>query len=187
MKKSKIYTRTGDKGMTSLVGGQRVEKTNVRLEAYGTVDELNAHLGLLDAHLATEKEKRYLHLIQNQLFVLGAYLATDFSKELSFNVQKITPKMIEFLEKAIDEMNLEVPEVRAFILPKGTVAAATCHVCRTVCRKAERRMLALHEINPLETEALSYINRLSDFLFILSRKINFLAHNDDFFWDKTCE
>lgn len=187
MKKNKVYTKTGDRGMTSLVGGQRVEKTDIRLEAYGTVDELNAYLGLLITQLDTKKEINLIREIQNQLFTLGSYLATDCSTSPTVQVQEIKKGMVERLEKIIDEMNLELPLLEAFVLPGGTIAASTCHICRTICRRAERRILTLHKLAPLTHESISYINRLSDFLFVLSRKINFLAQKEEIFWDKTCE
>lgn len=189
MKKSLVYTRTGDKGKTSLVGGERVSKTHVRLEAYGTVDELNSHLGVLIA-LAEDKEAQgILKYVQHSLFVVGAYLATNQERrELSAD-SCITEKPIEMLERAIDELDASLPELKAFVLPGGSYPASYCHVCRTVCRRAERCILALEEELQCEVDekVKRFVNRLSDYLFVLSRKLNQLARQDEIFWDKSCK
>jgi cob(I)alamin adenosyltransferase len=170
-KEFKIYTKTGDDGSTGLVGGARVKKYDVRLEAYGTVDELNAVIGVIRSYKLPEEVTEMLVEIQNKLFNIGSRLATDekgegFTKKLS-----ITEKHISFLEKAIDEMEEELPELTHFILPGGDLAAAQCHVARTVCRRAERRILEFAENEKVQIEILKYINRLSDFLFVLTRKL----------------
>lgn len=184
MKKSLVYTRTGDKGMTSLVGGSRVAKTDVRLEAYGTVDELNSFIGLLITYL-DGSDKQFMQSVQNKLFVVGGYLATDQSKhEL---VCQITAQDVEEMELAIDEADGGLPPLKAFVLPGGSQGAAVCHVCRTVCRRAERRILALADLHPVAPELIAYINRLSDYLFVLSRKINLQQKNDEIFWDNSCK
>lgn len=184
MKKSLVYTRTGDKGMTSLVGGSRVAKTDVRLEAYGTVDELNSFIGLLMTYL-DGSDRLFMQNVQNKLFVVGGYLATDQSKhEL---VCQITVQDVEEMELAIDEADGGLPPLKAFVLPGGSQGAAVCHVCRTVCRRAERRILALAELHPVAPELIAYINRLSDYLFVLSRKINLQQKNDEIFWDNSCK
>lgn len=184
MKKSLVYTRTGDKGMTSLVGGSRVAKTDVRLEAYGTVDELNSFIGLLITYL-DGPDKQFMQSVQNKLFVVGGYLATDQSKhEL---VCQITAQDVEEMELAIDEADGGLPPLKAFVLPGGSQGAAVCHVCRTVCRRAERRILALAELHSVAPELIAYINRLSDYLFVLSRKINLQQKNDEIFWDNSCK
>ena len=139
----KIYTKTGDKGMTSLVGGTRVAKTDVRLEAYGTVDELNAHLGLLVAYLSDGDDKTFLRQVQDTLFAVGSHLATDRRKTELKAASIITPGQVEAVERAIDSIDRLLPPLTAFVLPGGSLAAAQCHVCRTVCRRAERRILAL--------------------------------------------
>lgn len=190
MKKSLIYTRTGDDGTTSLVGGRRVSKTDLRLEAYGTVDELNAQLGMLSALLPSEDEgKALLRFIQHRLFAVGAYLATDLSCTSLPAAGQVGADAVSRLETAIDRMDASLPRLEAFVLPGGSLAAAVCHVCRTVCRRAERRMLALEEagVCPVDTHVKQFINRLSDFLFVLSRRLNILAHESEIFWDKGCK
>jgi cob(I)alamin adenosyltransferase len=170
-KEFKIYTKTGDDGSTGLLGGTRVKKYDVRLEAYGTVDELNAAIGVIRSYNIPENPGKMLVEIQNKLFNIGSRLASDkkgeeFTKKLS-----ITENHISFLEKAIDEMEEELPELTHFILPGGDLSAAQCHVARTVCRRAERRILEFSETEKVEPETLKYMNRLSDFLFVLARKL----------------
>lgn len=193
MEKSMIYTKTGDKGMTSLVGGQRVSKTDLRLEAYGTVDELNSQLGLLLTEVSDASDHALLNEVQNHLFVVGGYLATDQSTTQLRAQTVVTPAMIESLEKAVDEIDSSLPKLRAFVLPGGTRGASMAHVCRTVCRRAERRILALNnqlkERNEAELDAnvLSYMNRLSDFLFVLARKMNIIEGQDEIIWKNPCK
>lgn len=189
MEKSKLYTRTGDQGHTSLVGGTRVSKTHVRLEAYGTVDELNACLGYLIAQLSEDEEERHrLQGIQHRLFALGAYLATDTDTVALSEVSRISDDSIIGLEQAIDRLDASVPPLTAFVLPGGSPDACICHICRTVCRRAERRILSLEEIEGIviEKNVKRYINRLSDYLFVLSRKLNKLSKNEEIKWDKSC-
>ncbi|MCM1451064.1 MAG: cob(I)yrinic acid a,c-diamide adenosyltransferase [Clostridium sp.] len=180
----KIYTRTGDKGLTSLVGGKRVPKTSSRLEAYGTVDELNSHIGLLLAYGEIPPQAvGTLRRVQHRLFNLGSQLATE--PESPYQPQGISQRDVAELENAIDETEERLPRHDRFILPGGTLASAQAHVCRTVARRAERRMLQMAEDdNPVGPEALSYINRLSDYLFVLAREINKFAGADEIFWDK---
>ena len=181
----KIYTRTGDKGKTSLIGGKRVSKTHQRLEAYGTIDELNAHIGLLLAQLpADESERATLLQVQNILFVVGAQLATppEVSSPLA-----VSAEMLSTLEEAIDRIEAALPSLKAFVLPGGTQAASQCHVCRTVCRRAERRVLALASRATIPSELTSYLNRLSDYLFVLSRKINNEQGMQEIFWQNPCQ
>lgn len=187
MKKiTRVYTRTGDKGTTSLVGGVRISKTDVRLEAYGTIDELNAHLGLLIAmlpvtgeeqgtsvHPSLSDDREMLIRIQKNLFTVGAHLATDQSQTPLYDYAKLPEGETEQLEKAIDDINALLPEKQGFVLPGGSVPAAQCHVCRTVCRRAERCIYTLAEVATVGTDIVKYVNRLSDYLFILSKKINF--------------
>lgn len=145
MKKSIIYTRTGDKGTTSLVGGQRVSKAHDRIESYGTVDELNSFIGLLITALNDEKDTDFLSFIQHKLFTIGSYLATDqATTELKIE-SKVTPESIERIEREIDRLDNELPKMHAFILPGGCRSAALAHVCRTVCRRAERQIYRLAE------------------------------------------
>ncbi|MDO4181163.1 MAG: cob(I)yrinic acid a,c-diamide adenosyltransferase [Bacteroidales bacterium] len=187
MKKSMIYTKTGDKGTTSLVGGTRVPKTHVRLEAYGTIDELNSQLGLLETYLTDETDKAVIFRVQNKLFSVGSYLATDQTQTDLRMGSHIEPDDIAYLEQAIDEADNALPALRAFILPGGSRASAVCHVCRTVCRRAERRILALAETYETDAHVIAFVNRLSDYLFILARKLNHLTGNDEIFWDKGCK
>ena len=161
----KIYTKTGDKGMTSLADGQRVEKKCERLEAYGTIDELNSQLGLLMTYCTDEKDKRFLTEIQRVLFVIGGSLAGAKTEK---------PLSTESMEAEIDRLTAIVEEAQEdkrfhFILPGGSRAAAIAHVCRTVCRRAERAMLRVEDA---KEDELKYVNRLSDYLFILARKLN---------------
>ncbi len=184
MKKSRIYTRRGDGGMTDLVGGVRVSKTDIRVEAYGTVDELNAHIGELVTYVETEADRIFLTEIQNKLFVIGSYLATDAAEAEKRGCRAVTAEEVARLEQATDEAENGLPEWRGFILPGGSRGAAVCHVCRTVCRRAERRMLDLSEVSPLQSETCAYMNRLSDYLFVLSRKMLFVAGKNEIVWNK---
>ncbi len=161
----KIYTKTGDKGTTSLVDGTRVSKTDQLLKCYGTVDELNSYIGLLIAMEADD----FLTEIQRQLFVLGGMLATPTEKWEKFWKDSDIQAFISKMESKIDEMTLELPPFRGFILPQGNEAIARAHVCRTVCRRAEREVVALYEENPAYEMPMKLLNRLSDFFFTLAR------------------
>lgn len=187
MKRSIIYTKTGDKGTTSLVGGMRVPKTHVRLEAYGTIDELNSHLGLLETYLTDEADKKIVFRVQNKLFSVGSYLATDQSQTELRMESRIEDEDIELLECAIDTIDNELPPLNDFILPGGNRGAALCHICRTVCRRAERRILVLAEECEIDPRVTAFVNRLSDYLFILARKLNHLTNTDEIFWNKSCK
>jgi cob(I)alamin adenosyltransferase len=167
----KIYTKTGDDGTTGLVGGPRVKKSNLRLDAYGTVDELNAHIGLILAQTGDAGMETLLHDIQNKLFVIGSKLATDEKGKSVTDNLKIAASDIAVLEKAIDKYDEELVPLQYFILPSGSVLVSQCHIARTVCRRAERRIVELAETTGIEEAIVKYINRLSDFLFTLSRKI----------------
>ena len=182
----KIYTKTGDKGTTSLVGGTRVPKTHIRLEAYGTVDELSSNLGLLVTYLPDEQDKVFLQQVQNILFSVGSQLATDQEKTELKAASVITGEQVESVEREIDRLDALLPPLAAFILPGGSRGAAVCHVCRTVCRRAERRILALAEQVEITAELLSYMNRLSDYLFVLSRKMNQDEKKVEIFWNNSC-
>ncbi len=188
MKKSMIYTRTGDDGTTSLVGGVRVSKTHARLEAYGTIDELNAFLGCLVSLMETED--KMLRFVQHKLFAVGAYLATDTSKTGLHAESHITAENVKRLEQAIDELDASLPALHDFVLPGGAFAASVCQICRTVCRRAERRILIVEESEEecrIDENVKQFVNRLSDYLFLLSRKLNQLTHYDEIYWDKRCE
>lgn len=186
-RKSPVYTRTGDDGTTALVGGIRVPKTHVRLEAYGTVDELNALLGLLVTYLTDMQDVCFIQQVQNTLFAIGSSLATDCSRVALREASIITPAQVENLEREIDRLDSGLPRLRAFILPGGSRGSALCHVCRTVCRRAERRILALPLEMSISSELLSYMNRLSDYLFVLSRKMNQDEKKDEIFWQNGCK
>lgn len=183
----KIYTKTGDKGTTSLVGGTRVPKTHIRLEAYGTVDEMNSNLGLLITYLTDDRDKKFLQHVQDKLFAVGSHLATDQEKTKLYEISIITPALIEAIEREIDHLDTILPPLSNFILPGGSRGAAVCHICRTVCRRAERRILALAEHVEISSELLIYVNRLSDYLFVLSRKINQDEKKGEIFWNNSCK
>lgn len=185
MKKSGIYTKTGDAGTTSLVGGVRVPKLHPRIEAYGTVDELNAQIGLLATYVADEGERAFLTEIQRKLFSAGSYLATDRTQTALRAQSLILPEDVQELERAIDRLDAGLPPLRLFVLPGGSRGAAVCHVCRTVCRRAERRILALGD-EAADANLLAYMNRLSDYLFVLSREINVREKCDEIIWNKPC-
>lgn len=167
----KIYTKTGDDGTTGLVGGTRVKKFDARLEAYGTIDELNAAVGVIRSCDIPDTISSVLIEIQNRLFNIGSRLASDKKGDKITEKLSITEAHIAFLEKAIDEMDKGLPKLRQFILPGGDLASAYCHVARTVCRRAERRILAFADSGTIQPEIVKYINRLSDFLFVLARKM----------------
>ncbi len=187
MKITKVYTRTGDKGQTSIIGGIRVSKASERLEAYGTVDELSSHLGLLAAMLSEGEYYDMIIRIQNNLFNVCTNLATDQSQTPLYDSAKLADGEIELLEKEVDRMMKSLPERQGFILPGGTQMAAQAHVCRTVCRRAERRIVALSEVAQISPETLQYVNRLSDYLFVLAKKINFNAGTSEIVWQNVCK
>jgi len=187
MKITKVYTRGGDKGKTSLVGGQRVSKACIRLEAYGTIDELSAHLGLLAAELPEGHEQMMVERIQNCLFNVCTNLATDQSKTPLYPSAHLPEGEISLLEQEVDTIMHELPEAQGFILPGGTREAAQAHVCRTVCRRAERRIVALSEEADVSPEVQQYINRLSDYLFVLAKKLNFIAGKQEKIWQNACK
>lgn len=179
----KIYTKTGDRGQTSLVGGQRVSKCCDRLESYGTVDELNSQIGLLITYCTDAKDAEFLTDIQGKLFVVGGYLATDNSQREVRTGNIVTPEMVQAVEQEIDRIDSLIPPIKLFILPGGTRGAAVAHVCRCVCRRAERCILRLIECGAeVDENVTAYINRLSDYLFILSRKLNFDANHPEIIW-----
>lgn len=186
MKITKVYTRGGDKGQTSLVGGQRVSKASIRLEAYGTVDELSSHLGLLAALLPEGDDHDMIERIQNCLFNLCTNLATNQDETPLYPSAHLPEGEIALLEQEVDTIMALLPERQGFILPGGTKAAAQAHVCRTVCRRAERRIVALSEEATVSPEVQQYINRLSDYLFVLAKKLNFIAGKSEKTWKNVC-
>lgn len=168
----KIYTKTGDRGTTSLIGGTKVSKSHLRIDAYGTVDELNSWIGVVSDHTPDETLKGILKEIQDRLFTIGSSLACDPEKEPKLKIPDLHEGDITFLENEIDRMNAVLPEMKSFVLPGGAPAVSFAHVARCVCRRAERLCVALQEVD-LEVEdlVLKYLNRLSDHLFMLARYI----------------
>jgi cob(I)alamin adenosyltransferase len=168
----KIYTKTGDKGQTSLIGGTRVPKHHIRIESYGTVDELNSWIGLINDQDITQESKTILSEIQDRLFTIGSSLASDPEKS-KMKIPDLHQSDIELLENQIDKMNEVLPEMRNFILPGGHTTISYCHLARCVCRRAERNVIHLHETEYVNEMVIVYLNRLSDYLFVLAR---FVAH-----------
>ncbi|MDR1257856.1 MAG: cob(I)yrinic acid a,c-diamide adenosyltransferase [Tannerellaceae bacterium] len=186
MKKSIVYTKTGDRGTTSLVGGKRVSKADKRIESYGATDELNSFVGLLMTEVNEKEDIDFLQFIQHKLFTIGSYLATDReSTELRIE-SRVTPESITRIEEEIDRIDGELPQMNNFVLPGGCRSAALAHVCRTVCRRAERQIYRLHETDEVEEPVLVFINRLSDYFFVLARKECLLNSGKEIIWDYSC-
>ena len=175
----KIYTKTGDKGTTGLYGGTRVPKYHLRIEAYGTVDELNSYIGLIKDQKIDDTSSESLLRIQNELFTLGSMLATPTDKAIlksgkeRLNIPKITEESILTLENEIDTMNEGLPPMTHFVLPGGHTTVSYCHIARCICRRAERISVQLNDETSIKPEILSYLNRLSDYLFVLARKLTY--------------
>jgi cob(I)alamin adenosyltransferase len=184
----KVYTKTGDKGTTALFGGTRVPKHHIRIESYGTVDELNSHIGLIRDQDINPDYKKILERVQDRLFTVGAILATPPEKELlkngkeRLNIPKISETDIELLENEIDAMELALPPMTHFVLPGGHTTVSYCHIARCVCRRAERLSVHLHELEPTDERVLKYLNRLSDYLFVLARKLSSDLKADEVKW-----
>ncbi len=184
----KIYTKTGDNGTTALFGGTRVAKHHIRIESYGTVDELNSWLGLIRDQEINSHSARILASIQDKLFTVGAILATDPEKATlkngkeRLNIPKITASDIELLEKEMDQMDAELPPMTHFILPGGHTTVSYCHISRTVCRRAERLISHLNTTEPIDELVMIYINRLSDYLFVLARKLSSELQAEEIKW-----
>jgi cob(I)alamin adenosyltransferase len=168
----KIYTKTGDKGLTSLIGGTRVPKHHLRIESYGTVDELNAYIGLIADYELTAADKETLKQIQNCLFVIGSSLAADPERS-QMTLPDLTDADVVLLEQEIDRMNGVLPELRHFILPGGNQTISACHIARCVCRRAERVTVHLAEESSVDEKIVVYLNRLSDYLFVLARMVGY--------------
>ncbi len=167
----KIYTKTGDKGETGLFGGKRLPKNHIRIESYGTVDELNSYIGMLRDLVPTDHQKTILKEVQDRLFTIGSNLASDPDKEMI--TPDINPSDIELLEQEMDQMDQNLPPLKNFILPGGHSTVSFCHIARTVCRRAERMVVALfHNEPPVEEIIIRYLNRLSDYLFVLGRQLS---------------
>ena len=184
----KVYTKTGDTGTTALFGGTRVPKDHARIESYGTVDELNSYIGLIRDQQMNQHYKDILIEIQDRLFTVGAILATPPEKELLKNGQKrlqnlgIVESDIELLEKEIDTMENSLPQMTHFVLPGGHTTVSYCHVARCVCRRAERLAVHLSHNEPVADIAIKYLNRLSDYLFVLARKLTFDLQAEEVKW-----
>jgi cob(I)alamin adenosyltransferase len=176
----KIYTRTGDRGETSLFGGARVPKNDARIESYGTVDELNSHIGVARAAWPASPIDDHLLAAQRDLFDIGAHLASPGTSRFA----GVEASRIEALERAIDAMEAELAPLKSFILPGGTLAAAQLHVARTVCRRAERLVVGLHDDDPATQSSIAYLNRLSDFLFVAARYANRKHGVEDVPWTR---
>jgi cob(I)alamin adenosyltransferase len=186
MNKSVVYTRTGDKGTTSLVGGKRVPKIDKRIESYGTIDELNAFVGLLTTEINEQEDLDFLRFVQHKLFTVGSYLATDTdSMELRIE-SKVTPETILRIEREIDCLDSGLPRMKNFVLPGGCRSAALAHVCRTICRRSERQIYRLCETAEIEEPVLIFVNRLSDYFFVLARKECIRYHGKEIIWDYSC-
>lgn len=184
----KVYTKTGDKGTTALFGGTRVPKYHIRIESYGTVDELNSYIGLIRDQKINELYQNQLIKIQDKLFTVGAILATDPEKAVlkrgkeRLNIPKIEEDDVAFLETAIDEMETHLPPMTHFVLPGGHTTVSYCHIARCVCRRSERLATHLNDIEPTDEMVLKYLNRLSDYLFVLARKLSFDLKADEVKW-----
>ncbi|MBO6881606.1 cob(I)yrinic acid a,c-diamide adenosyltransferase [Winogradskyella sp.] len=184
----KVYTKTGDKGTTALFGGTRVPKHHIRIESYGTIDELNSHIGLIRDQEIDQLYKNTLMHIQDRLFTVGAILATDPEKATlksgkdRLNIPKISNEDIERLEKEMDQMETSLPPMTHFVLPGGHQTVSFCHIARTVCRRAERLASHLNDLEPFQPETLMYINRLSDYLFVLARKLSHDLQAEEIKW-----
>jgi len=184
----KIYTKTGDKGTTALFGGTRVPKHHIRIESYGTIDELNSHIGLIRDQAIDPIHKKILMEIQDRLFTVGAILATDPEKATlkngkdRLNIPKISESDIKLLEDNMDIMNAALPPMTNFVLPGGHQTVSFCHIARTVCRRAERLASHLNDMETFQPETLMYINRLSDYLFVLARKLSHELQAEEIKW-----
>lgn len=188
MKKSKLYTKGGDKGTTSLLGGDRVPKDDERIELYGTVDHLNAHIGLVVADIIGHEQYKKINIdlqnIQSHLFTLGSNLATPIDKKEVFNLKQLTTDDVQNLELIIDELDSKIPELKNFVLPGGSKISAKLHLCRTVCRGLEREMVRYCNgaVVNLPDLSLIYINRLSDLFFVMARYVNHQEKVTEIIW-----
>ena len=183
MKKSLIYTKTGDKGKTSLVGGTRVDKHHIRLDAYGTVDELNSFVGWLIQEVKNETSLQFLSYLQHKLFTVGSHLATDTEVKELHTASIIKDSDIERIEREIDRIDHQLPKIKQFILPGGSESGARAHICRTVSRRAERNVYHVAEHYPVEENVLIFLNRLSDYFFVLARKES-SQRGEEIFWEQ---
>lgn len=184
MKKAAVYTRTGDKGTTGLVGGTRIKKNDPRIHLYGEVDELNSYIGVGISYLPKDFDKNFLHKIQSSLFDLGSNLACEKEKRAEFKLPQIKDALIEKLEKEIDLMDSSLLPLKTFILPGGSLESSAFHVCRTVSRRVERQMVDFEDLHPGEVpeSGLRFVNRLSDYFFILARYLNHKKKIEEINW-----
>lgn len=178
----KIYTKKGDSGTTSLLGGTRVPKHHLRIDAYGTVDELNSNIGMLRDLLNNAHHYQFLVRTQDRLFTLGSSLALDPSHEGKMKLPMVTENDVEALEKEMDEMESHLPEMKNFVLPGGHPSVSQCHIARCICRRAERCVTALNEHETVPAIIMTYLNRLSDYFFVLSRKLTQELHAEEIAW-----
>ncbi len=183
MKKSIIYTKTGDKGTTALVGGVRVRKTHIRLEAYGTIDELNSLIGWLNCEIKEKEHHDFLLFIQHKLFAVGSFLATATESKQPKAASIITTHDIARIETEIDQIDAALPRLSRFVLPGGNEAASRAHLCRTVTRRAERIVYRLAEDFPVSEEVLIFLNRLSDYFFVLARRESHKT-SEEIYWEQ---
>jgi cob(I)alamin adenosyltransferase len=179
---SKIYTKTGDSGKTSLIGGTKVPKSHIRIQTYGTVDELNAFTGLLKDQLSDAHSRELLLEIQDRLFTIGSVLACDPEKEIALRIPDLKESDVLLLENEIDKMNAKLPEMKSFILPGGHVSVSAAHICRTICRRAERQIVELGEKEHVQPLIIKYLNRLSDYFFVLARWTGHLLGAEEIKW-----
>ena len=178
----KLYTKTGDRGETGLIGGTRVPKNDVRIEAYGTIDELNSFIGLLTTYQIPEIDLLFLRTIQNNLFSIGSYLATDTTKVSLHQISILKSESISLIENEIDRLDASLPVLSSFILPGGSQTGAFSHICRTISRRAERRLLDVNGFYMLDNQISIYVNRLSDYFFALSRYLTLTEGAEEICW-----
>jgi cob(I)alamin adenosyltransferase len=182
MKKIKVYTKTGDSGTTSLISGKRVPKHHLRIKAYGTIDELNCWFGIIRSSRISEKIQNELITIQKKLMIIGTQLSNDSKKSLNLKFEKITIKDVSNLESMIDIMTDSLPDLKNFIIPGGNEIVSNTHLTRCVCRRAERCITELNEYSKIDSVIIFYINRLSDYLFTLSRKLSYDLKIEEVKW-----
>jgi cob(I)alamin adenosyltransferase len=180
----KLYTKTGDEGQTGLIGGTRVHKNDIRIEAYGTVDELNSFIGLLTTYPMAELDINFLRSVQNNLFVIGSHLATDTEKVPLNKASVLSEDSISKIEAEIDRLDNILPALTAFILPGGSQSGSLSHVCRTITRRVERRLFDMTDVYVVDKQIIVYINRLSDYFFILSRYLTLTSGGEEICWKK---
>ena len=182
MKKIKVYTKTGDTGTTSLISGKRVPKHHLRIKAYGTIDELNCWFGIIRSSRISKKIQNELIIIQKKLMIIGTQLSNDSIKSLNFKFEKINIKDVSNLESMIDIMTDSLPDLKNFIIPGGNEIVSNTHLTRCVCRRAERCITELNEYSKIDSVIIFYINRLSDYLFTLSRKLSYDLKIEEVKW-----